>query len=100
MTHPLFDQYSRQRRLPEVGVSGQARVEALDLTTGVGSAALTELTYLERAGVQRVSLSRLSEGAIFPHANAFHSPATRELAAGAWRALTALRSALTSKDTR
>lgn len=83
-----------------MGVNGQARIEALDVTTGVGAAALTELAYLERAGVQRVSLSRLAKAPIFPHANVFQSPVARELAAGAWRALEALRSALAPEDSR
>ena len=45
------DRHTRQRRLPEVGEAGQARLAQSSLTIAAGSASLTELSYLERAGV-------------------------------------------------
>jgi len=108
---PFLDRYSRQRKLPEVGAEGQRRIEGLIARVASGPGCLIELAYLERAGVGQLEMfvdwrlpGRPASGArvgavapataTFPHANVFRHAATRNVAAGAWRAQRALMGAL------
>jgi hypothetical protein len=90
------DRFSRQKKLAEVGEAGQARVAAAsyEVRGPDGAENDVELTYLERAGALRVV--RLPEEAprAFSHEGAFRFQASREVAAGAWRALVQLKAAL------
>lgn len=90
------DRYSRQRRLPEVGPQGQARLAQARCTVpaDVGLSAYIELLYLHRAGVAAIDLSSTQAPAPFPHEATFRCQAARELARGSHRALLQLRKQL------
>jgi hypothetical protein len=88
--HPL----TRQIRLAEVGVEGQARLSRATLSVRGGDGSLAELVYLHRAGVERVSLDSHLPARPFTHASLFKHSGTRRLAAGAWRALAQIRTVL------
>jgi hypothetical protein len=88
------DPYSRQRRLPEVGDLGQARLLSAHLIVAAGAEARSEAAYLERAGVGEVLVSALHQPEPFAHAAHFRHAASSELAAGAWRALRKLLATL------
>ena len=95
--HPL----TRQIRLPEVGIEGQARLAAACLEVRGRDGSLAELVYLCRAGVQRVALNPDRKPTPFVHAALFRHESSRRLAAGAWRALAQLRGILAiSSDPR
>ena len=83
----MDDRYTRQRRLPEVGDAGQARLERAALVVAAGPAALPELTYLCRAGARELLISRWHAAEEFTHAAHFRHRESRELATGCWRAL-------------
>ena len=83
----MYDRYTRQRRLPEVGDAGQMRLERASLGVAAGPAALAELAYLERAGVGELLVSRWLIPEPFAHAAHFRHAPSRELGAGSWRAL-------------
>ena len=87
---PFEDRYTRQRRLPEVGEAGQARLGQAEAVVRGNQGADVEQSYLERAGV---TVRREPEAAPLPflHAAAFRFEASRGVAAGAWRALVAIR---------
>ncbi len=85
--------YTRQIRLAEVGVAGQARLAAAALDCGVDRAGRVEREYLKRAGVGSLH-DRLAEGPMFAHAASFRHPGCREVAAGAWRALRQINTTL------
>lgn len=90
-----MDRHARQRRLPEVGETGQSRLaESRLCVSGSGEAARVEAEYLARAGVQQ--LERLPDRTPVPfvHARFFEHAAPRALAAGAWRALAQIRRTL------
>jgi hypothetical protein len=88
-----LDRYVRQRTLAAVGDAGQQRIEAATYATrGTGDAATVERSYLERAGARHFSPA--PELPPFVHAAVFVSPAARDYAEGAWRALAQLRRAL------
>jgi hypothetical protein len=86
----MVDRYTRQRRLPEVGDEGQARVAAARLSVGDSPEAWSEREYLLRAGVGAVTTVPALPVPPFVHAAVFRHPASRRLAAGCWRALTGL----------
>ncbi len=88
------DRYSRQRRLAEVGDAGQARIERAQAHVLGTEGALTEVSYLARAGVGSVTVIPNLEPTPFLHASWFRHDATRAYGAGAWRALATLRGAL------
>jgi hypothetical protein len=88
------DPYDRQRRLLEVGDEGQARLLSAHARIPASDSALLEVAYLSRAGVGRVSVGGRGSAEPFAHADAFHSEATRSVAASAWRALAFIRAAL------
>jgi hypothetical protein len=81
------DRYSRQTRLREVGVHGQARLAQATLSVQGREAAETETRYLERAGVRAVRSDPDAAPQPFAHAAIFRNPACRNEAAAAWRAL-------------
>jgi hypothetical protein len=88
------ERYSRQIRLSEVGERGQERICRCVAEARGRDGALVELSYLERAGVEAVALSALLEPVPFVHGAAFRFDAPRRVGAGAWRALTTLKTAL------
>ena len=85
--HPL----TRQIRLAEVGLEGQARLSRAALFVRGSDGSLVEFSYLHRAGVERLSLEPNLPARPFSHAGLFKHAASRRLGAGAWRALTQLR---------
>jgi hypothetical protein len=88
------DRYSRQRRLPEVGDAGQARIAAAVVDVRGRDGAIIETEYLYRAGVERLSISPNLEPEPFAHERHFRFFASRRIGAGAWRALGKLKLAL------
>jgi hypothetical protein len=88
--HPL----TRQIRLTEVGIEGQARLAAASLEVRGRDGSLAEFVYLHRAGVERVVLRPDRQPPPFAHAPLFHHDGSRRLAAGAWRALSQIRDIL------
>ncbi len=89
--HPL----TRQIRLREVGVEGQARINAASVEVRGRDGSLTELVYLHRAGVERAAILPEKEPVPFAHAELFRQQSSRRSGAGAWRALAQLRTLLT-----
>jgi hypothetical protein len=91
---PFEDRYTRQRRLAEVGSSGQERLLEAHLVLPVHEGSDIEREYLLRAGVQsvRVDPSLPAEG--FPFAARFEFEQSRRLAQAAWGALANLRKVL------
>ncbi len=81
--HPL----TRQMRLSEVGAEGQARLCSAALEVHGADGALAELVYLQRAGVERLTVLPNLPASRFAHAALFRHESSRRLAAGAWRAL-------------
>jgi hypothetical protein len=88
--HPL----TRQIRLAEVGIEGQARLSRASLCVRGSDGSLTEFVYLHRAGIERLSVQPDLPAAPFQHAGLFRHAGTRRLAAGAWRALCQIRDVL------
>lgn len=89
------DRYSRQKRLKEVGLEGQLRIEACALVLSPGPEAPIALEYLRRAGALGVQVrADASPAKPFPHGTCFHSELARSYAAGAWTALTGVLEAL------
>jgi len=85
-----LDRYHRQERLAEIGAAGQARLAAASHRVCGDDGALTELVYLERAGVRAVSIDALAPPRPFAHAAVFRHAASRAHGAGAWRAVRAV----------
>ena len=88
--HPL----TRQIRLAEVGVAGQARLSHASLCVCGSDGSLAEFVYLHRAGIERLSLQPNLPAVPFEHASLFRHAGPRRLAAGAWRALAQIRGVL------
>ena len=88
--HPL----TRQIRLAEVGIAGQARLSGAALCVRGRDGSLAEFVYLERAGIERLSLEPNEPAVPFAHAALFRHASTRRLGAGAWRALKQIHSVL------
>jgi hypothetical protein len=88
------DRYSRQRRLPEIGDAGQARIAAITAHVRGRDGAIIETEYLYRAGVERLGISPDLEPESFVHERHFRFFAARRIGAGAWRALGKLKRAL------
>ena len=88
--HPL----TRQIRLNEVGLEGQAKLSAASLEVRGADGSLTEFVYLHRAGVERLSILPNLSPRPFLHSALFRHAGTRHMAAGAWRAVTQIRSIL------
>lgn len=89
-----LDALTRQIRLPEVGVDGQARLSAASLSVRGNDGSLAEFLYLHRAGVERLSLQPTLPARPFRHQALFRHESSRRLGAGAWRALTQIQSVL------
>jgi hypothetical protein len=90
-----MDRYARQRLLAAVGDSGQQRIAAASYRVASDATLSSEVEreYLTRAGAQHFSFATTSAPP-FAHAGAFRDGAAREFAAGAWRALSQLKSVL------
>ena len=88
--HPL----TRQIRLAEVGLEGQARLSRATLCVAGNEGSWAEFLYLHRAGIERLSLQPNLPAVSFEHASLFRHPSTRRLGAGAWRALGQIRNML------
>jgi hypothetical protein len=88
--HPL----TRQIRLAEVGIEGQARLSSATLCVRGSDGSLPEFVYLHRAGIEHLSLEPDLPAIPFAHAALFRHVGTRRLGAGAWRALGQIRSVL------
>jgi hypothetical protein len=88
--HPL----TRQIRLAEVGIEGQARLSRATLCVGGSDGSLAEFVYLHRAGITRLSLQPNLPAVPFEHTSLFRHASTRRLGAGAWRALGQIRRVL------
>jgi len=86
------ERFSRQEQLAEVGPEGQRRIAGSTAAVG-GSGADVERAYLAGAGVGRLVASA-GEAEPFAHREAFAFEATRDVGAGAWRALRHLRAVL------
>lgn len=91
---PFEDRYSRQRRLPEVGPSGQERLCAAELVIAKHPDVDLELDYLKRAGVARVAVDTAAAALPFPWTGQFEHEAALGVARGAWCALARIKSAL------
>jgi len=88
--HPL----TRQIRLAEVGAAGQARLASVTLCVRGRDGSLAEFVYLHRAGIERLFTQPNLPAVPFEHAGLFRHSGTRRLGAGAWRALSQIRSVL------
>jgi hypothetical protein len=88
------ERFSRQERLAEVGPGGQTRIQRSSAVIRGAEGADVERAYLDGAGVGTVSTEPDQSPEPFVHAGAFEFAAAREVGAGAWRALAALRRAL------
>ena len=88
---PFEDRFSRQRRLPEVGPSGQERLGAAELVIAAHPDVALELDYLQRAGIARVTVDAAAAALTFPWADRFEHEAALGVARGAWCALSRLK---------
>ncbi|HEX3594496.1 MAG TPA: hypothetical protein VHU80_05320 [Polyangiaceae bacterium] len=88
------ERFGRQERLAEVGPVGQARIVRFSAVVRGVEGADVERAYLLGAGVGDVKMEPGAAPEPFPHAHAFRFVASREVGAGAWRALVELREAL------
>jgi hypothetical protein len=88
---PFEDRFSRQRRLPEVGPSGQETLGAAELRIADHADVELELDYLARAGVARVTLDPAGAPLTFPWASWFEHDAALGVARGAWCALARIK---------
>jgi hypothetical protein len=84
---PFEDRYSRQRRLPEVGPSGQERLAAAELRVAPHADVELELDYLVRAGAVRAAIDPEAAPFTFPWSFWFENEAALGVARGAWYAL-------------
>src|SRR5688572_26249912 len=91
---PFEDRYSRQRRLPEVGSSGQERLCATELLIAEHPDVELELDYLARAGLRRATVEPAGVVLAFPWAEWFEHDAALGVARGAWCALSRIKSEL------
>ncbi|HYP87747.1 MAG TPA: hypothetical protein VEQ59_06330 [Polyangiaceae bacterium] len=96
----MSDRYARQQTLASVGEAGQQRIVAATyVVSGAAEPSATvEREYLRRAGARNIVASG-EPAAAFAHAAVFRAGPARDFAAGAWRALVQLRSALEPNKT-
>ena len=85
------DRYNRQRKLSEVGDTGQLLISRSLHEVRGADGAIIEAEYLHRAGVERLTILPRAEPEPFVHESHFRFFASRRVAAGAWRALCKLR---------
>jgi len=94
----VSDRYARQRLLAAVGDRGQERIAGATYVVGNDDerSAEVEREYLVRAGARHFAAAGMAgaPGPDFAHAAQFRDPGARAFAAGAWRALDQLRSAI------
>jgi hypothetical protein len=90
----MMDLCDRQRRLPEIGVSGQDRIRGARIDVRGNDGAILQAEYLCRAGVEIVTIMPRAEPTPFAHEAAFRFAASRRVGAGAWRALAEIKAAL------
>jgi hypothetical protein len=83
---------SRQSRLPEVGERGQALLAATEVAVSRTDGVEVERAYLLGAGCQVVDSPEPTPA--FAHSDLFRFGASREVGAGAWRALRQIRGVL------
>lgn len=91
---PFEDRYSRQRRLPEVGPSGQERLCEAELVIAEHPDVDLEVDYLTRAGVARVAVDAGAVALTFPWTEHFEHEAALGVARGAWCALARIKGEL------
>ena len=91
---PFEDRYTRQRRLDEVGPQGQQRLEQAAMVLARHADADLELEYLQRAGVQQITIDSAASALEFPWAERFQFAGPLGVARGAWSALSRIRAAL------
>lgn len=91
---PFEDRYSRQRRLPEVGASGQERLRAAEVLIADHPDVELELDYLARAGLRRATVDPAGAALTFPWAAWFEHEGPLGVARGAWCALSRIMSEL------
>jgi hypothetical protein len=91
---PFEDRYTRQRRLPEVGPSGQAQLSQAQLCVAPHPDVELELDYLARAGAGEVRVDAAAPELEFPWAAWFEHDAALGVARGAWCALSRIKSEL------
>jgi hypothetical protein len=91
---PFEDRYTRQRRLPEVGPSGQERLCAAQIVIPKHPDVELELDYLARAGVAHVVVDDSVDAPVFPFADWFEHGAALGVARGAWCALRRIKAEL------
>ncbi len=96
---PFEDRYTRQRQLPEVGETGQQRIEALAVELPPGSRAQVARVYLERAGVRELRHAANASDTPFRHAQYFRHEVAARVGGGTHFALTCLRRALLGERT-
>jgi hypothetical protein len=91
---PFEDRYTRQRRLGEVGASGQERLLAARLVLPDHEGGEIEREYLARAGIGSVEVDPSATAAPFPFASEFEFEHSRAFARGTWSALVNIRKVL------
>jgi hypothetical protein len=91
---PFEDRYTRQRRLPEVGPSGQDRLSQAQVCVAPHPDVELELDYLARAGAGGVTVDPAAPALAFPWSAWFEHDAARGVARGAWCALARIKSEL------
>jgi hypothetical protein len=91
---PFEDRYTRQRRLGEVGSSGQERLLEARLVLPEHEGSELEREYLARAGVESVQIDASLPAEPFPFAAQFEFAHSRAFARGAWSALANIRKVL------
>ena len=90
---PDDERFCRQVRLADVGEPGQARLCAAEPAVGPSPGASVQKSYLSRAGVRRVAASNTPPPP-FAHAAHFQHESCRDVAFGAWLALSQIREIL------
>ena len=88
---PFEDRFSRQRRLPEVGPSGQERLQRALRRAAPHPGLDIELDYLERAGAGEVVVDATAAAPAFPWMEWFEHEAALSVARGAWCALAQIK---------
>ena len=91
----MSDRYARQRLLAAVGDHGQQRIAGATYSVAGDTepSAEVERQYLMRAGARHFATNG-EPATAFAHAATFRHAEARDFAAGAWRALLQLKSAL------
>jgi hypothetical protein len=91
---PFEDRYTRQRRLPEVGPTGQERLQGAHVCVAGHPDVELELDYLARAGCGEARVDPAAPVLEFPWSAWFEHDAALAVARGAWCALSRIKSEL------